>query len=390
MVSWARTGAGALFAYLSVYLLLSALTWGVWTGWGAALLVAAGVWAVAIASLQRGAGYVVELLDGALRIRRADKGWRRLQPARIVRAASVEDGYATPTDVVLRLRGNASIRLELASDHAREVLDHLGIGLERRTLSAPLSGAFNPSAWLGLIMMLVVVVGAAAGIHHLLEPRVGLALLGVVALAYMIVSSRRLKPHLVVGLDGVRVAGVVRSRFVPYRDIERVRRTGEERRRIVLETSGGVVVLSCIESSEEEVDALVARIEEGRARATAGHAPPLDQLDRRGRALQAWLGALRELALGEKGFRGAALSDDDLDDVLSDPEAPLERRLGAALILRARGSDARDRIRVAAATSAERRVRVALEAAAADEVDHDALERALDEAHPPRPGATAE
>lgn len=389
VVSWARSVGTVLLLYLWVFLLLSVLAWGVWTGWGAWLLVATLAWAVFFAIARRGAGYVVELVDGAIRIRRAGKRWRRLHPARVVRAESVEDGYATPTHVVLRLKGGASIRLELASDGAREVLDHLGIALERRALSAPLSGALNPAVLAGLIVTLVVVAGAAAGIHRLLRPLVGLPLLCALALAYMIASSRRLKPHLVAGLDGVRIVGILRSRFVPYRGIERVRRTGEKRDRIVLETTRRVVVLSCIDRSDEEIAALVARIEEGRAGATARHAPALDQLDRRGRPLEGWRRALSGLALGDKGFRGAAFSDDDLDDVLSDPEAPLERRLGAALVLGARGSDARARIRVAAATSAEPRVRLALEAAAADEVDDDALERALDDADPPRRGELA-
>jgi len=64
--------------------------------------------------------------------------------------------------------------------------------------------------------------------------------------------------------------------------------------------------------------------------------------------------------------------------VLESTAAPRERRIGAALALRAASHpEARARIRAAAETSADEDLRVALEQAAKGEMDEQALERAL-------------
>ncbi len=102
--------------------------------------------------------------------------------------------------------------------------------------------------------------------------------------------------------------------------------------------------------------------------------------------IEEWRAALDEVALGERGFRGAAVPDDELYEILQDPAAPLGRRVGAALVLRRRDGDARARIRVAAETSVEPRIRVALEAAADDDIDEQAIERALGKAQARRSG----
>ena len=78
------------------------------------------------------------------------------------------------------------------------------------------------------------------------------------------------------------------------------------------------------------------------------------------------------------GFRDAALGSSDLEQVLADPRAPLGRRIGAALALR-EDATGLARVRVAASTAADPRVRVALENAGADDLDEQELMRAISE-----------
>ena len=98
---------------------------------------------------------------------------------------------------------------------------------------------------------------------------------------------------------------------------------------------------------------------------------------RGGRSVRDWIAALRA---ERDGYRVAAtMSEDDLVRTLEDPTAPEEVRAGAAARLAALGKDdqRRMRIRVAAEGVAEPRLRVAIDAALAD--DDEALERALSE-----------
>ncbi len=276
-------------------------------------------------------GHVLELAGDSIRIRPGEGRRRGFSVRRVITPESVADGYAvTPSHLVLTLQSGTTIDADLDGDSAQEALEYLGVTSAQRVLR---TSVVDPLGWLET------------------------------------------------GLDGVRIATLMRSRFIPYGNIEKVTLRWK---RIVFETTSGRVETPFIAADTRAIPELVSRIEERRAAAALAGAPPLDALDRRERPIGEWRAALDELALGGKGFRGAALHDDDLQRVLDDPGAPLEQRIGAALTLRGRGGDAQGRIRVAAGTSVERRVRVALDAAAADEIDERAIERALDKPEPLR------
>jgi hypothetical protein len=129
-----------------------------------------------------------------------------------------------------------------------------------------------------------------------------------------------------------------------------------------------------IGQSTEQIHALARRIEEGRARHAKSQAHPLELLDRNGRSILKWQKSVRTAMLG--GFRDVALGRNDLEEILADPKAPLERRIGAALALREE-QEGRARIRIAAETAADAGVRAALEAASHEEIDEAALLRSL-------------
>ncbi|MEO6576671.1 MAG: hypothetical protein ABIP89_22685, partial [Polyangiaceae bacterium] len=192
-----------------------------------------------------------------------------------------------------------------------------------------------------------------------------------------VVVVRRLRPHVIIGVDGVQIAGVLRPRFIPYSAITKVYvatigQNGESG--IALEGAFGKRVLPTVGQSMERMRAVVRRVEAGRRGDAKEAARELGLLDRGGRSLADWKDAVRSVTAGS--FREAALDLNDLELVLDDHHAPLERRIGAALALHEL-VDGRKRVRLAASTSADPRVRVALESAAEDDIDEAELLRAL-------------
>lgn len=99
----------------------------------------------------------------------------------------------------------------------------------------------------------------------------------------------------------------------------------------------------------------------------------LRALERQGRDLTTWR-ANAAASLGEGQYRVAASIATDVEAALRSPHATPEQRIGAALALRAT-EDAPARIRIAARSLADERVREALEAVADD--DDAALARAM-------------
>lgn len=338
-----------------------------WQYVGFSCALAAFAWFV-FARARPVSGHVLEFVGDSIRIHPVDG--RRTGRRRTVTPRSIDDAYVTPSRLVLRLRSGATIEADFEAESARDVARYL-TALQQRVLRTPLEAQAVASFNVLEVLLLTWFCGFTAGL--------GVWLSSALAIACSVAVGRWVGWYLETGGDGVRIRAGARSRTIPYRTITRVGRT---RRRILLHTAAGTIRTPRIDDSEEAVSALASRIEERRA--AAGRAPALAALDRGERSVQDWHAALDDLALGRGGFRGAALSEDDLDSILKDPGAPLDRRIGAALALRSRGQDARARIRVAAETSVERRVRVALEAAAADEIDDRTLERALDAPEPAR------
>lgn len=311
-------------------------------------------------------GRVVERAEDAIRIRPgAGRGWRPRRSS-VVTCKQVEDAYlVSPSRLVLQLRGGVRVELDLESDDAHDLARHLGATVEQRALRTPL----ETMSWNEILLLEPLLVTWIVGV---VVGGWGLWVAFVLSIAYAIAldrSSRGL--WLLSGLDGISIVGGRRPRFIAYDTISRMSRSG---RRLVLETSSGTVRLPRIDD-REILRALAARINEGRAAAHTANAPTLDALAKGERSVVRWRNALDDLT--SASFREPAISEDDLDGVLSDVGAPLEHRVGAALVLRGRCADAQPRIELAAATSAELRVRIALEVAAEDEIDDRELERAL-------------
>jgi hypothetical protein len=98
-------------------------------------------------------------------------------------------------------------------------------------------------------------------------------------------------------------------------------------------------------------------------------------LAREGRSVREWREHLRRVVEGA-GYRVAAASD-SLADLVGAPGVTSEERIGAALALRVAGEANVPRIRIAAEQCVDPKTRAALEAAAQDEIDEQAIEKAL-------------
>lgn len=340
--------------------------------------------------------HVLDLVDGAVHIHPQEEKRRGVD--RLVRSSEIDDGYApTPDRVVLQLANGARVDAEVESGRAHDVLDHLGVTLKQRKFSLPLRAMLGTFTRVLLAWMVTgIVTGPVLAVSHLVSPEMAMAFSQLLAVTAALVVGAWLRPRVVVGRDGVRIVGVLRPRFIPHSRIQSVRRwyqpnvqgvSGQPVGAVIqLDGPDGTVELPTFGQSEEQIESLLSHIEEGRAASASVDAPPLELLDRRERSVESWRKSLEALVLEEGGFRGAGLGQTELEDVLDDPKAALERRIGAALALRSRGGAARQRIRVAAGTTAEPHVRIALEAAGADEIDEQALARALEQpshAHAP-------
>lgn len=206
----------------------------------------------------------------------------------------------------------------------------------------------------------------------------------------IVVSLLRARRRVVVGDDGVRIVRMLSSRFIPYAAIRGIQRpeaidlsAGSSKTgrgyyfglRLDL-VSGGGVDIPVVGLPEPTVTAAAARIHAGSVHARAAGARPT--LDRAGRTVAAWRDALAK-DIQSVDFRSRSRTLEELDAVLADPMARAEDRVGAALALHAAGVEgAVERIRRAAATSANGALGVALDAAATGTLDDEVLNAAAE------------
>ncbi len=220
--------------------------------------------------------------------------------------------------------------------------------------------------------------------------RIGLVstLLGFVS------AAMPLGPLLLVGTDGISLASMGRTRFVPYREIADVT-TALARRgwlgsmwwRVGITLTTGEVVRFFVRPRSAGVgDALAQRgldaqriaesIREAKSAATSEADAPSALLRVSGTP-SARLRALRALGRRrEDDYRTAPVSTEQLWRTFESTAADPEARAGAAVALRARLDEpCRERLRAVAAATVAPKLRAAIETAAGD--DDEALEEAL-------------
>ncbi|HEY2370050.1 MAG TPA: hypothetical protein VGH87_26815 [Polyangiaceae bacterium] len=215
---------------------------------------------------------------------------------------------------------------------------------------------------------MVVGIGAVNALS-LLPP--GIKGVGFFALAVLTVLNA-LRSTVLVGPDGILVVSSWRfaRKFIGFANIAHattgqwgVTLTLQSGKTIELRTTAGP------KAKDETRDALLARVNAGIA-ALASREPSVDTatlVARGGQALDEWMKRLTAIANPATSYRALAVPAESFWRVLEDPAADPTARVGAAMALRQRlDDDGRARIRVVAENSVHPKVRVALDALAAD------------------------
>jgi hypothetical protein len=302
-----------------------------------------------------------------------------------LRILAVRAGHLVPdgrTDRAELFLANGDIlRVHAAeSATATAVLRLAGVDAAQQRARIRLS---DPLSWLVACVFVVGVAALLVGLPMVtLAPSLGTLLLGALATALVSWAGMAYAglPQITVGTDGISWTRGLRRGFIPLDEIASVRSVGL---RLEVHLRGGRVryIRSLTGADPAQAYALELRIREALA-TRRGEALPgqLALLDRRGRTVGDWSAAVTGLARAGSSYRAVGLSADDLAAIVVSPDVNPERRLGAALALRAAGDPAAgERIRVAAAQCASGRLRVALERVGEGEVDARAIEEALAE-----------
>ncbi len=313
-----------------------------------------------------------------------------LEPARIAAGWREE-----PHDVAVALDAGPEITLRgLDAARAKRVCDALRIGVASRVLRMPLrTGAGGLVGRLGALVGVLSLVPAWLFVGLILGIGLGdvvrgggsvaaysifvSAFAGLSAILWALVRMLR-RREVVVGADGLHLPDS--GSFVPWARVShaeacltgvRVRR--HDGKSTVLALEGDRRAPAFVRAQ----GALIERIEAALRASRDLEGPELALLDRNGQPSIAWKSALDALRSGEGNYRVLAVTDDELERVISDAKSPPERRVGAAYTLGRRSKARADaHVRVAVAACADEGLTVALERAADGDLDVDYVERA--------------
>ncbi|MGA7123409.1 MAG: hypothetical protein WBY94_25120 [Polyangiaceae bacterium] len=312
------------------------------------------------------------LIEGRLRLEasRIAVGWLEPRRCGLPRVHLGARGLARDVTLAVPNRecGRALLRaLRVDPTHVAAHSWALARPLAERRLLAPALTA------VGLFLALGFVAGQSTA---------ALAL-GVVALGVLLVGAAT-PTRVTVGADGLLIEWLGTRRFVAWSSISYIEAL-EQRVVLALEEGEWLTLWSpsVPELHSTECDVLLERINLGwrgaRGR-TDNHAAHLVQ--RAGGDTREWVRSVRGISTAWVGYRTVAVPADRLWGVVEDPTVDWTRRTGAALALGpSLDAQGRTRLRAAAASCAEPRVRLALKAAATASggtADEEQLAAALD------------
>jgi hypothetical protein len=250
-------------------------------------------------------------------------------------------------------------------------------------------------SWLPMIVGGSAVFGVSAvvegfGGSELVTGAASMTTLAVLALGALLLY-RWSRVALVIGRDGVHLKIFGRQRYISHGQIAGVQRwPGKETSRVTPAASEGFDLV--LHSGETiALRTLTQRLRHGDSQkdfifqeaqaALESHremeGTQLGALDRRSRAVAIWIQDLRAMGAGaQAGHRSAAVPRDDLWLVLEDPGAEVGQRAASAVALAASDDvDARERIRLLSAATANPKLQSTFEAAAGHDIAQ--LEKAL-------------
>jgi hypothetical protein len=233
-------------------------------------------------------------------------------------------------------------------------------------------------AFMAAILMTVgIAVGCAALFHD--------AAAGYLAILPFIVASVLLSPSkAIVGSDGILHQMRFDSRFFAWSDVESI--TPMERGIALLLRNGSRYEIATSSRGKANNEyaragraALLSRACDAWQAFHTGAVPDVStRVARLGRSKEEWIASLKDR---EGSFRDAPIRSEDLWKLVESPAAEVTARAGAAAVLANEASEEdRVRLRVAADTCAEPRLRVVLDRAASGDDVMDAIGEVEDEA----------
>jgi hypothetical protein len=254
-------------------------------------------------------------------------------------------------------RGGKAVRLELGRSLRRLLHPLLALGA--------LFAGFAVLVFALLIVQLVADT-KPSGSHF------GLMLCIVSAIIYELLKKGVAPPVVTIGSDGIEVKRGYRTWRIPREQIARVGVDEKEGTLAVLRRGARSIVVHGILLDRPLLTTAAAEIERRLTAETNDQHPRAAAFDRGARDVAQWKVGLR--ATLDAGYRAAGVTLDDASAVLQSPTASVEQRVGAALALRVAGEPP-ERIRVAAESVVDPKLRVAIEAIADDEDER--LEKTL-------------
>jgi hypothetical protein len=305
---------------------------------------------------------------GTIRCERNDLVIER-SVCRTIPIADIEAGFIVPTraaiNVELHLKGGDVIDAQVASaDDAATLLRAARVDVARQRCRIQLVDQ-NARLFMGLFVggSLAYASTSALGALDQSLPGLGGVLVWAcgLALASLLALRATKLPEVTIGTDGISFKRGFRETFVPFEELAEIRPNGLG---ILVRYRNGrtMTIFSPAGVGPERFEALLLRVREAMAARSQARQPSLELLDRRGRSVREWRVALAQLARRGASYRDVGLSIDDLEEVIRSPQATPERRLAAAVALRAASHPtATSLIRVAAAQCASQRLRFALE-----------------------------
>lgn len=330
-----------------------------------------------------------------------------LQDHRSTRIArsQIEGGVVVPSKKKPRLevflRDGDLVRIAIDDEATGEaLLDELDIGARERRVRIELADdsrkllvmiprlAFTVFLWFMILGMIIQPYKEAMG-EALPAVFFGPWLACMVG-TFLLWQRLARPPSIEVGSDGVTLARALGERFIAYANISDVWAHGKQvflrdHSGKVTGASGGLAAKGREHGSHASPTALAAvhRIEHAR-RASEGAsvvAQLASKLDRAGRPVDIWRKEIANVLGSSAAYRSASLGSEDVEKILADAAAPPDRRIGAAFALKDAGvPGAPERIRIAAALTANEELRTALERVAEHDAEREAEAEAITEA----------
>lgn len=326
-------------------------------------------------------GKSMQVEEGGLRVERSGDG------SFVFAGKGFVEGWHSPEArrVCLRRRDGNIVSADVSdADAAATVLQRMGVDASKRTMRMRLGsvGFLNAVVWL-LGPVFAVYLGEAIGNRVGMPNALSLPIAAVIFLIEFLLVQTLFGPEqLVLGADGVILEKRSGRRFVPYKDLQSISTSDS---RVTLRLNNGKKVRAKARHlGQEEQDIIKQRIREALALRDERSADlaAFAALDRGQRDIKAWGEALQGIFSKGGGYRQAKLTLEQVAAVLVDPVAPVDRRIGAAMVLSQSGDgEAKSKIRAAIESSVNRKVRVALEAIERGDLENAAIEEAaMDEA----------